>query len=232
MKIGTFAICSTAFLVLSAKAAMADTMWTLNNVVTQSGGTITGFFDVLYNSNPLLDTLGGYALTYTPTSGSAISFDAASGNSNGFYYPGYGNGTGCNAVCPPPNSTAFLDVATLFTGGPISSMALLFDVSALPDLGPTSASVSENLCTTANAGNSNSVCWANYDTTSFVADANQAPLVDFVDPGTANGTYILGTPGPGSGITTMPEPSALLMLSTVLVGVGALVRKRRLSGTL
>jgi hypothetical protein len=228
-----------------AVPARADSQWTLNNVVTQSGATISGSFDISYNSNVLLEQLTNWSITYTPAAGSTINggaavvFDPANVPApfgvpiQPGYIPMYTPG---NLPFPPPGVTSLIifnssDVNTTLSQA--ASLDINFPFAALPDLGPNNPlSVNQAICTTANSNSGNpgyvTLCDGNTgigpSAIGFEGLPNQQGFGESVDPGTVSGAYILGTPGPtGGGNTGVPEPSTLLLSS---LGFAALALKR------
>jgi hypothetical protein len=229
-----------------AVPAYADSQWILNDVVTQSGATISGSFDISYNPNVLLEQLTNWNLTYTPAPGSAINggaavvFDPANVPApfgvpfQPGYIPMYTPG---NLPFPPPGVTSLIIFNSSNVNTTLSQAAsfeLNFPFAALPDLGPNSAPVNMAICTTANSTSGNpgyvSLCDGNTgigpSAISFDGLPNQQGFGESVDPGSVTGTYILGTPGPtggGGGNTGVPEPSTLLLSA---LGFAAFALKR------
>jgi hypothetical protein len=225
--------------------AYADTQWTLNDVVTQSGATISGTFDISYNPNVLLEQLTSWSITYTPAAGSTINggaavvFDPANVPApfgvpiQPGYIPMYVPG---NLSAPPPGVTSLIIFNSANVNTTLSqaaSLELNFPFAQLPDLGLNNpVSANQAICTTANSTPGNpgkiALCDANTgagaSSIQFLGLPNQQGFGEFVDPGTVNGAYILGTPGPtGGGNTGVPEPSTLLLSS---LGFAALALKR------
>jgi hypothetical protein len=239
-----FCLLLTTILLLTVPA-YADTQWTLNNVVTQSGATVSGTFDISFNSNVLLEQLTNWDITYSPAAGSTINggaavvFDPANlpiivgVPYQPGYIPMYVPG---NLQAPPPGVTSLIifnssDVNTTLSQG--ASLELNFPFAQLPDLGPNNPiSANQAICTTANStpGNPGEIALCDGNTgigassIQFTGLPNQQGFGEFVDPGTLSGAYIPGTPGPtGGGNTGVPEPSTLLLSA---LGLGALALKR------
>jgi hypothetical protein len=230
-----------------AVTTYADSQWTLNNVVTQSGATVSGTFDISFNSNVLLEQLTNWDITYTPAAGSTINggaavvFDPANVPApfgapiQPGYIPMYTPG---NLPFPPPGVTSLIifnssDVNTTLSQA--ASLEINFPFAALPDLGPNNpVSVNQAICTTANSTSGNpgyiTLCDGNTGIgpsgIGFEGLPNQQGFSESVDPGTVSGAYIPGTPSPtggGGGNTGVPEPSTLLLSS---LGFAALALKR------